>query len=164
MRVIGAAILSRGAHNVPQGRRFLTEHRMLVMHVLKRSAGIAAVDQKLEALVVGLADSFMVLITATEFLEVSQKERKEKKKKLAVKFQMLTPVSSLRILKGGVRNSKRRLAQSCFIEHEAVRCPMITTGVEAALTFCVKPRWKRNVSLADRWSCQGFVYTDKIDN
>ncbi|TLS28723.1 hypothetical protein PpBr36_00589 [Pyricularia pennisetigena] len=69
MRVIGAAILSRGAHNVPQGRRFLTEHRMLVMHVLKRSAGIAAVDQKLEELVVGLADSFMVLITATEFLE-----------------------------------------------------------------------------------------------
>lgn len=75
MRVIGAAILSRGAHNVPQGRRFLTEHRMLVMHVLKRSAGIAAVDQKLEALVIGLADSFMVLITATEFLEVSQKEK-----------------------------------------------------------------------------------------
>jgi nuclear pore complex protein Nup205 len=69
MRVIGAAIVSRGAHNVPQGRRFLTEHRMLVMHVLKRSAGIAAVDRRLEELVAELADAFMVLIAATGFLE-----------------------------------------------------------------------------------------------
>ncbi|KAL8371137.1 hypothetical protein RB595_001132 [Gaeumannomyces hyphopodioides] len=69
MRVIDAAIVSRGAHNVPQGRRFLTDHRMLVMHILKRSAGIAAVDHRLEQLVAELADTFMVLIAATGFLE-----------------------------------------------------------------------------------------------
>lgn len=69
MRVIDAAIVCRGAHNVPQGRRFLTDHRMLVMHVLKRSAGVAAVDHRLEQLVAELADTFMVLIAATGFLE-----------------------------------------------------------------------------------------------
>lgn len=74
-RIIGAAIVSRGSHNVVQGRRFLTDHRMLVMHVLKRSAGIGAghMGRALEDRVEELADAFMVLITATEFLEVSQK-------------------------------------------------------------------------------------------
>ena len=73
-RIIGAAVLSRGSHNVVQGRRFLTEHRMLVMHVLKRSAGIGAgrMSRALEERVEELADAFMVLITATEFLEVSK--------------------------------------------------------------------------------------------
>ncbi|KAL2017025.1 hypothetical protein VTK56DRAFT_2669 [Thermocarpiscus australiensis] len=42
-RVVGAAVLARGAHNVLQGRRFLTQHRMLVVHTLKRSAGIGMV-------------------------------------------------------------------------------------------------------------------------
>ncbi|KAF3063540.1 hypothetical protein GL218_01126 [Daldinia childiae] len=72
-RIIGAAIVSRGSHNVLQGRRFLTEHRMLVMHVLKRSAGIGAGGGKTEALlserVDELAEAFMVVITATGFLE-----------------------------------------------------------------------------------------------
>ncbi|KAJ4304115.1 hypothetical protein N0V88_001725 [Collariella sp. IMI 366227] len=36
-RVVGAAVLARGEHNVVQGRRFLAGHRMLVVHVLKRS-------------------------------------------------------------------------------------------------------------------------------
>jgi nuclear pore complex protein Nup205 len=71
-RIIGAAIMSRGSHNVLQGRRFLTEHRMLVMHVLKRSAGISSgrLSKDLEDRVEDLADAFMVLITATDFLEV----------------------------------------------------------------------------------------------
>lgn len=74
-RIIGAAIVSRGSHNVTQGRRFLTEHRMLVMHVLKRSAGIGAGADSMEAVlgekVQDLAEALMVLIMATGFLEVS---------------------------------------------------------------------------------------------
>lgn len=73
-RIIGAAIVSRGSHNVPQGRRFLTEHRMLVMHVLKRSAGIGAGAGKIEAVleekIQDLADVFVVIIEATGFIEV----------------------------------------------------------------------------------------------
>jgi nuclear pore complex protein Nup205 len=73
-RIIGAAIVSRGSHNIAQGRRFLTEHRMLVLHVLKRSAGIGAGSGKMEAVleekIQDLAEAFMVLITATGFLEV----------------------------------------------------------------------------------------------
>ncbi len=69
-RVVGAAIVSRGSHNVLQGRRFLTEHRMLVLHVLKRSAGIGAIAPVLGEKVDELAEAFMILITATGFLEV----------------------------------------------------------------------------------------------
>ncbi|KAH6654796.1 nucleoporin Nup186/Nup192/Nup205 [Truncatella angustata] len=72
-RIIGAAIVSRGSHNVSQGRRFLTEHRMLVMHVLKRSAGIGAGAGKMEAAlddkIQDLAEAFMVIVMATDFLE-----------------------------------------------------------------------------------------------
>ena len=79
-RIIGAAIVSRGSHNVLQGRRFLTEHRMLVMHVLKRSAGIAGGGGKLDSALLeridDLAEAFMILITATGFLEVSEKEER----------------------------------------------------------------------------------------
>lgn len=67
---MGAAVLSRGAHNVLQGRRFLTEHRMLVTHILKRSAGIGSMAPALENKIGDLAEAFMVLITATGFLEV----------------------------------------------------------------------------------------------
>ena len=41
------------------------------MHVLKRSAGIGSVARALEESVEELAEAFMVLITATGFLEVS---------------------------------------------------------------------------------------------
>lgn len=74
VRVIGAAIVSRGSHNVVQGRRFLTEHRLLVTHTLKRSAGIgsgAEGDDTLGQRVDDLADALMVIIAATGFLEVS---------------------------------------------------------------------------------------------
>lgn len=74
-RIIGAAIVSRSSHNVGQGRRFLTEHRMLVMHVLKRSAGIGNGTGKMEAMlddkIQDLAEALMVIIMATGFLEVS---------------------------------------------------------------------------------------------
>ncbi|OAA62036.1 nuclear pore complex subunit [Niveomyces insectorum RCEF 264] len=70
-RVLGAAVVSRGAHTVQQGRRFLTTHRMLVVHVLKRSAGIGATggSRALDEQVADLAEAFMVLIAATDFLE-----------------------------------------------------------------------------------------------
>ncbi|KAH8889286.1 hypothetical protein GQ53DRAFT_748373 [Thozetella sp. PMI_491] len=94
-RIISAAVLARGSHNVLQGRRFLTQHRMLVMHTLKRSVGIGTVgsahnsnrngarsgvgggarggDPKSQAAlqerIEELAEAFMLLITATGFLE-----------------------------------------------------------------------------------------------
>ena len=70
-RIIGAAIVSRGSHNVLQGRRFLTDHRMLVSHTLKRSAGIGHMDGGLEERIEDLAEAFVVVIMATGFLEVS---------------------------------------------------------------------------------------------
>ncbi|KAK4216076.1 nucleoporin Nup186/Nup192/Nup205 [Rhypophila decipiens] len=102
-RVIGAAVLSRGSHNVLQGRRFLQQHRMLLVHTLKRSAGIGTVGNgaggagtvngrstfggkdsilvgagdveaqaKLEDRIEELAEAFMLLITATGFLEFEE--------------------------------------------------------------------------------------------
>lgn len=76
VRVLGAALLSRGSHSIAQGRKFLTEHRMLVAHTLKRSAGIGgggggeALDDKVEE----LADALMVVIAATGFIEVSNRD------------------------------------------------------------------------------------------
>lgn len=100
-RIVGAAVLSRGSHNILQGRRFLQQHRMLLVHTLKRSAGIGTVGNgpagagtvngrstfggkdsilvgardveaqaKLEDRIEELAEAFMLLITATGFLEV----------------------------------------------------------------------------------------------
>jgi len=70
-RIIGAAILSRGEHNLPQGRRFLRDHRDLVTHTLKRSAGIGPVEEGLTERIGELSDAFIVMITATGYLEVS---------------------------------------------------------------------------------------------
>ena len=72
VRITGAALLSRGSHNIAQGRKFLTDHRMLVTHTLKRSAGIGGVagDESLDEKVDELADALMVVIAATNFLEV----------------------------------------------------------------------------------------------
>ncbi|KAH6605139.1 nuclear pore complex subunit [Trichoderma cornu-damae] len=71
VRIIGAAILSRGNNNVTQGRKFLTDHRMLVSHALKRSAGIGTgnEDRRLEERIEELADALVVVIAATSFLE-----------------------------------------------------------------------------------------------
>jgi hypothetical protein len=73
MRVICAALLSRGAQNeqsLEQGRRFITENRLSILAVLKKSAGLVAgvvVSEQIE----DLAESFMLLLTFTGFLEVS---------------------------------------------------------------------------------------------
>ncbi|KAI0876068.1 nucleoporin Nup186/Nup192/Nup205 [Hypoxylon argillaceum] len=75
-QIISVAIVSRGSHNILQGRRFLADHRMLVTHVLKRSAGIGAgaggTDPTLTDLIGDLAEAFMIMIMATGFLEVRQ--------------------------------------------------------------------------------------------
>jgi hypothetical protein len=72
MRVICGALLSRGPQNeqcLEQGRRFLSENRLSIMAVLKKSAGLVAGVVVSEA-IEDLADSFMLLVTFTGFLEV----------------------------------------------------------------------------------------------
>ncbi|RCI09199.1 hypothetical protein L249_1469 [Ophiocordyceps polyrhachis-furcata BCC 54312] len=71
VRIIAAVLVSRGNNSTAQGRRFLTDHRMLVTHTLKRSAGIGVnqADDALEDRVADLADAFMIVIAATGFLE-----------------------------------------------------------------------------------------------
>lgn len=71
-RIIGATVISRGSNNIAQGRKFLSDHRMLVTHTLKRSAGIGAgeKDDVLEERVEELADALIIVIAATGFLEV----------------------------------------------------------------------------------------------
>ncbi|KAG6041533.1 hypothetical protein E4U41_003693 [Claviceps citrina] len=71
VRIVGAALLSRGSHNIVQGRKFLADHRMLVTHTLKRSAGIGggATNRVLDEKIGDLADALMVVIAATGFLE-----------------------------------------------------------------------------------------------
>ncbi|CAN8096727.1 unnamed protein product [Discula destructiva] len=77
-RIIGAAVLASGSQSTAtQGpaRRFLTEHRMLIVHVLKKSAGIGhglKASLQLEESIEDLAEAFMVLITTTEFLEFEE--------------------------------------------------------------------------------------------
>lgn len=74
MRVICAALLSRGAHNeqsLEQGRRFLTENRLSILAVLKKSAGLGTGQKASEESINELAECFMVLINVTGFLDVS---------------------------------------------------------------------------------------------
>lgn len=74
-RIVAAAVVRQGSHNVVAGRRFLTMARGLVVHVLKRSVGIGGGrgerQGELEDRIEELAEAFMVLITATGFLDVS---------------------------------------------------------------------------------------------
>ncbi|KAI0435098.1 nucleoporin Nup186/Nup192/Nup205 [Xylaria sp. FL1042] len=89
-RIISVAVVSRGSHTILQGRRFLADHRMLVMHVLKRSAGIGAgvgkMDPALAERISDLAEAFMVMITATDFLEFENQTLTEDPKSTPVLF------------------------------------------------------------------------------
>ncbi|ODA82559.1 hypothetical protein RJ55_01066 [Drechmeria coniospora] len=87
-RIVGAALLSRGSHNTVQGRKFLTDHRMLVTHTLKRSAGIGggAAHEALEEKIGELADAFIVVIAATGFLEFEAEATVEPAKRDYVLF------------------------------------------------------------------------------
>lgn len=73
MRVICAAVLSRGSqneHTLEQGRKFLMENRLSIMVVLKKSAGLGGGQFDTPNLD-ELAESYMLLMTVTGFLEVS---------------------------------------------------------------------------------------------
>lgn len=71
LRVLCTALLSRGAQNqqsLEQGRRFLAENRLPVLAIFKKSAGLVPgveVTEQIEE----LADSFVLLVTFTGFLE-----------------------------------------------------------------------------------------------
>lgn len=78
MRVINASVLSRGQQNtqvMTQGRKFLSENRLTVTAVLKRSAKLGNVDSHIsDDLVEELADAYVLLISLTKFLDVSSLE------------------------------------------------------------------------------------------
>lgn len=75
MRVINSAILSRGEQNeqtLAEGRKFLSENRLSVLTVFKRSVNIGTTDGIVSPEVVNdLAESYMLLITLTGFINVS---------------------------------------------------------------------------------------------
>ncbi|KAL3423236.1 nuclear pore complex subunit [Phlyctema vagabunda] len=76
MRVICAAVLSRGSQNeqtVDQGRRFLTENRLAILAVFKQAAGLGSGSGNAGQSIEELADSFMVLISATGFIDFEEK-------------------------------------------------------------------------------------------
>ncbi|GAP86460.1 putative nuclear pore complex subunit [Rosellinia necatrix] len=89
-RIISVAILSRGSHNILQGRRFLADHRILVTHVLKRSAGIGSGAGKMGPVLAeridDLAEAFMIMITATGFLEFDNQTLTEDPKSTPMLF------------------------------------------------------------------------------
>lgn len=73
MRVISAAVLSRGSQNqqtLEQGRKFLSDNRLSILAVLKKSAGLSVVNHKPDESVQDLADVFMLLMSVTGFVEV----------------------------------------------------------------------------------------------
>lgn len=74
MRVICAAVLSRGSQNqqtLEQGRRFLSENRLSILAVLKKSAGLGNASGTSQQSIDDLSSSFMLLMTMTGFLDVS---------------------------------------------------------------------------------------------
>jgi nuclear pore complex protein Nup205 len=74
MRVINAAVISRGELNeqtLTLGRRFLGENRLSVLTVFKRSVNIGNPVAVPEDLVEELAESYVLLITLTGFIDVS---------------------------------------------------------------------------------------------
>lgn len=74
MRIICATVLSRGSQNqqtIEQGRRFLSENRLSILAVLKKSAGLGDTHKVPDQSIQDLADAFMLLISVTGFLDVS---------------------------------------------------------------------------------------------
>lgn len=74
VRVVCAALLSRGAYNeqsLEQGRRFLIENRLSTLAVLKKSAGVGTELKATKDSITELAESLMVLINVTGYLDVS---------------------------------------------------------------------------------------------
>lgn len=76
MRIINSVVLSRGEQNeqtLAQGRKFLSENRLSVLSVFKRATSIGSINRVVSAEVVeDLADCYMLLITLTGFIDVSE--------------------------------------------------------------------------------------------
>lgn len=73
MRILCAAVLSRGSQNqqtLDQGRKFLSENRLTVLSVLKKSAGLGGSAGFADHSIDELAESYMLLISVTDFLDV----------------------------------------------------------------------------------------------
>lgn len=75
MRVINCCVVSRGPQNeqtLAQAKKFVSENRLWMLSVFKRSARIgAAVDNGLDEVVDELSDAYMLLISTSGFLDVS---------------------------------------------------------------------------------------------
>lgn len=66
--------MSRGAqnqHTLEQGRKFLSENRLSILAVLKKSAGLGGNNQKPDESVEDLAEMYMLLMSVTGFVEVN---------------------------------------------------------------------------------------------
>lgn len=75
MRVICATVLSRGSQNeqtLEMGRTFLTENKLSILAVLKKSAGIGIRGDSTGQSLEDLADSYMLLMSLTGFLDLEE--------------------------------------------------------------------------------------------
>ncbi|KAI9837296.1 MAG: hypothetical protein M1819_000370 [Sarea resinae] len=75
IRVINAAVLSRGPQNeqtMQQARKFLTENRPSVVAVFKRHAKIGSGQAEIICDLEQLVESFVLLITMTNFLDIEE--------------------------------------------------------------------------------------------
>lgn len=75
MRVMNAAILSRGQQNeqiMVQGRRFLSENRLSILTAFKRSANLSSSRGRMPAedTVEELVEAYLIAISTTLFLDV----------------------------------------------------------------------------------------------
>jgi len=89
MRVICASVLSRGSQNqqtLEQGRKFLAENRLSILGVLKKSAGLGNTGGVSEQCIEDLADSFMLLMSVTGFLDSEDQTQQKKQAKLFTAF------------------------------------------------------------------------------
>jgi nuclear pore complex protein Nup205 len=89
MRVICAAVLSRGSQNqqtLEQGRKFLSENRLSILAVLKKSAGLGNTSGMSQQSIDDLADSFTLLMSVTEFLEFEEQMHQKKRAKAYTAF------------------------------------------------------------------------------
>ena len=74
VKIINAVVLVNGpqhAQSMHQARQFLKDHRGVIVAVFKRSANIGGYLPQKTVNLGGLVDNFTVLISATDFLEVS---------------------------------------------------------------------------------------------
>jgi len=76
LRIINAVVLARGQQHettIHLARQFLSENRNTVVAVFKRAAGIGGVRVEADIDLSDLVDGFTLLISATDFLEVSER-------------------------------------------------------------------------------------------